>query len=315
VKAKNDAEVKVTLSIPAATAGDSSAFREVAGLIKFTPVSGASNSGIGMRVPYYVVPRVSSNVDAKLAPGPIKPSNPNGVVNLTNKDSAIATTADFYSWGLDGKGKGSDKKNPVINLSSAGVQAYTDGGDRVLVFAVNTEEAWSAPSTREYDVAIDLDGDGVPEYYLVAIDLGLITTGAFNGQVIAAYFDGDFNLIDADFFAYAPYDSSTILIPVLAASIGVNPANPRFSYSVTGYDLVQTGVSDSFAKWAKYNAFGSAITDAQFGPVAPNANVAVPFSVNIAEQAITPALGLMVVTQDNKNGKEEANLLKIDVKH
>ena len=39
-----------------------------------------------------------------------------------------------------------------------------------------------------------------------------------------------------------------------------------------------------------------------------------PFSVNTAEMALTPALGLMVVTQDNKNGTDEANLIKIDVK-
>lgn len=30
--------------------------------------------------------------------------------------------------------------------------------------------------------------------------------------------------------------------------------------------------------------------------------------------AVTPGLGLMVVTQDNKNGKDEANLVKIAVK-
>jgi hypothetical protein len=41
----------------------------------------------------------------------------------------------------------------------------------------------------------------------------------------------------------------------------------------------------------------------------------VPFSVNLTELAATPALGLMVVTQDNKNGKDEANLVEIDVKH
>jgi minor extracellular serine protease Vpr len=312
VKAHKDADVRVTLNIPAATAGNSDAFRDVAGLITFTPVSGA-NGGIGMRVPYYVVPRVSSNVEAKLA-APVKASSPSGIVNVSNKDSAIAATADFYSWGLQGKGKGSGKKNPIINLASAGAQAYTDGADRVIVFAINTEEAWSAPSTREFDVAIDLDGDGNPEYYVVAVDLGLLLAGAFNGQIITAYFDASFNLIDADFFAYAPYDSSTILLPVLASSIGVTPGNPRFSYTAVGYDLVQTGASDAFAKWAKYNAFGSAITDAQYGPVAPNADIAVPISVNLTELGLTPALGLMVVTQDNKNGKDEASLVKIDVK-
>ena len=105
-----------------------------------------------------------------------------------------------------------------------------------------------------------------------------------------------------------------MLIPVRSSRArDSRAANPRFSYTVQGFD--ETGASDSFAGSAKYNAFGSAITDAQFvGPFAPNATAAVPFSVNLTELALTPALGLMVVTQDNKNGTGEANLVKIDVK-
>ena len=100
------AQVKVTLQIPAATAGNSSAFRDVAGLINFTPASPADNGGIAMRVPYYVVPRVSSNVQAKLN-SPVTVSNPSGVINLTNNGSAIPATAEFYTWGLDANYKGS----------------------------------------------------------------------------------------------------------------------------------------------------------------------------------------------------------------
>jgi len=315
VKAHADAEVRVTLNVPAATAGNSDAFRDVAGLVVFTPASASDNGGIALRVPYYLVPRVSTNVEAKLDK-PVNASSPSGVINLTNKGSAIAATADFYSWGLDGSSKGSTKRNPIINLASAGVQSFPIGPtDQLIVFAVNTEEAWSAPSTREFDVAIDLDGDGIPEYYVVGIDLGLITEGFFNGQMVTVVYDGAYIPQFIEYFAYAPYDSSTILLPVLAADIGITSGSPRFSYKVTGYDLVQTLASDSFTSWAKYNAFGSTITDGQYiGPFAPNATAAVPFSVNTTEMALTPALGLMVVTQDNKNGESEANLVRIDVK-
>jgi len=311
VKAHGDADVRVTLNVPAATAGNASAFRDVAGLIELTP-TGGGNSGIALRLPYYLVPRVSSNVEAKLD-GDIKASNPTGAIKLSNKDSVIAATADFYTWGLEGKSKGSDKKNPIVNVSSAGVQAYDDVDGRLIVFAVNTEESASAPSTREWDIAIDVTGDGVADFTLVGIDLGLVTTGAFTGQMVTALFDNNGGGI-LEYFAYAPFDGSSILLPVLASDMGITPANPRFSYSVTVYDLVQTGASDSFAKSAKYNAFGSAISDAQFVGLPPDAAGSVPITVNTTELAITPALGLMVVTQDNKNGKDEANLVKIDVK-
>ncbi len=316
VKAHDAAEVKVTLRIPVATTGNSDAFREVAGLVTFTPVAGSDNGGIALTVPYYLVPRVSSNVNADLDK-PVKLANPNGNINLTNKDSAIAATADFYSWGLSGAGKASGKKNKSINLSAAGAQAFPfSATDQFIVFAITTEEAWSSPSMREFDVLVDVNGDGNPDYAVVAIDLGYISTGFFNGQIAAIVFDLTTGDGEFDYFAYAPTDSSTILIPVLSSRLGLNAATrPRFSYTAVGYDFAHTGASDAFTNWAKYNPFSSAITDGQFAVLPPNGSAAVPFSVNATELAVTPPLGLMVVTQDNKNGKDEANLVKIDLKH
>ncbi len=119
VKAHGDADVRVTLNIPAATAGNSDDFRDVAGLIVFTPASASDNGGIALRVPYYLVPRVSSNVEAKLDK-PVKSSSPSGAINLSNKGSAIAATADFYSWGLDGKGKAAPRRTPSSILPVQG---------------------------------------------------------------------------------------------------------------------------------------------------------------------------------------------------
>ena len=176
VKAGNDADVKVTVSVPAASAGNSDAFRDVAGLVVFTPASATDNGGVTLRVPYYMVPRVSSNVSAKLDK-PFKGTNPSGTATLTNKNSAIAATADFYSWGLSGKGKGSDKKNPFINLNAAGVQSFpVDASNQLIVFAINTNEAWSNAATREFDVPIDANGDGVADFVVVGIDFGLLFT-------------------------------------------------------------------------------------------------------------------------------------------
>ena len=82
---------------------------------------------------------------------------------------------------------------------------------------------------------------------------------------------------------------------------------------MSAFDLINGG-QDSFANSAKYNAFGSAISNGQFVSVAPNATVSVPVAANSAEFALTPARGLMVVTQDNKNGSDEVNLVDVDVK-
>src|SRR6185436_16687675 len=99
-----------------------------------------------------------------------------------------------------------------------------------------------------------------------------------------------------DFLTVASTDSSTMLLPVLAADIGLTAANPRFTYSVTGFDFFGDGVDD-LPGVASFNAFSSAITTGQFVPVAPDATVSVPVAVNKAEAAVTPPLGYMIVTQ------------------
>ncbi len=222
-------------------------------------------------------------------------------------------TADFYSWGL-GSGQGEDEGHSSFRLNAAGAQSWDDGtGNQVVVFAVNTSDAWSSPSTREFDVYVDTDGDGTPDFVVVGIDVGLLfSPPSFLGEVVAAVFDlktGD-GFIDWD--ATVATDSSTILLPVYASRLGLTPASPRFSYTVVGFNF-DDNTQDAFTKSAKYNAFGSAISDGQYGVLPPSGTASVPFAVNSAEYKLTPARGLMVVTQDNKNGSNEANLVKIEV--
>ena len=70
IPAGADATVNVTLNVPVATVGASNgaglSFREVAGLITFTP-TGGSNNDVTLRVPYYLVPRALSGVNATMA--------------------------------------------------------------------------------------------------------------------------------------------------------------------------------------------------------------------------------------------------------
>ena len=67
---------------------------------------------------------------------------------------------------------------------------------------------------------------------------------------------------------------------------------------------------------AKYNPWHEAITTGGFaGPVDPGtSDSSNAVSIDAAEWALTPAQGLMVVTPDNKNGKDEAQLIKVGEK-
>ena len=167
VPAGSHSDVNVTLNVPVATAGNSAAFREVAGLVTFTPATASDNNGVTLRVPYYLVPRALSSVSTKL-------SNFNAAgsatATVTNK-GPITGDADFYAWGLE------DKQEPgkaANDIRSVGVQSFPSDGDheRLIVFAVNVDNRWSNAAVSEYDLPVDVNGDNTADYTVVGVDAG-----------------------------------------------------------------------------------------------------------------------------------------------
>ena len=308
VPAHGTAQIEARLVIPAATAGDASAFRDVAGLVTFTPASPSMNGGYALRVPYYIVPRVSSTVTAALESHRVGPSG-SGSVLLENRFSAVAGTADFYAWGLE------SKKAPGIaghvDLRAAGVQSAANG--EIVVFAITTRKPWSSPVTQEFNVVVDTNFDGESDFWVFSYDYGAIVNGVWDGRVGTFVVDFSTGEMSVYFFADAPTDGSSILMPVPAAAIGVSPGNPRFAYTVGAVDLINLD-EDGFDSWALFNPFANAISTGAFAVVNPGDRIQVPFTIDMAEWVATPALGLMVVTPDNRNGTDEANLVKVKVR-
>jgi subtilisin family serine protease len=331
VPAHGEAVVGVRLSVPAASAGDSTAFHDVAGLIEFTPATSADNRGVTLRVPYYLVPRALSDVDTKL--GRLAGTNPSAVATVTNRHGVIAGDADFYSWGLfsqrmdndDDDGEdGNRTGKPTNDVRAVGVQQFQfDATRQLLVFAVNGWNRWSNASSNEFDIYVDVNGDGTDDYVIVGADNGLVTAGEADGQFNTFVFELTTGAASiSPFGAVAPTDSSTVLLPILSSQLCrtgkpcLSATNPRVTYHVVSFDIVNGG-NKVVSGVAKYNAFGSAVSDGGFaGAVAPGAtDTSVTVSVKSAELAQTPPLGLMVVTFDNKAGDDEAELIGIDVKN
>ena len=336
VRAQGSAEVSVTLEVPAGTAGDSSGFQEVAGFVEFTPASATDNGGIALRVPYYLVPRALSDVETSI--GALSGTNPSTVATVTNKKGAIAGNADFYSWGLFDQrldqGENEDDDGDLAGKSSADVRAVgvqsspsptaADPDRRFLIFAVNTYNRWSNAAANEFDIFIDVDGDGKADYIVVGVDQGAVQTGSFNGLMGSFVFSTRSAGASIAFFADAPSDGSTALIivrtsqlcrtgePCLTKTLDATAKKyPRFTYWAESFDLANGG-NKVVAGTAKYHPWGSAISDAAFVTVDPGAtDASTTISVNSAEAAITPALGLMVVTSDNKSGRDEAQLIPV----
>jgi hypothetical protein len=187
------------------------------------------------------------------------------------------------------------------------------------VFAVNTYDRWSNASTSEFDIYVDVDGDGIDDYIVVGVDQGAIQTGVFNGRMGAFVFSTRSGGASLNFLATAPTDSSTAELAVLSSQLCrtgepcLSAASPRISYQAVSFDVVHGGM-DVVNGSAKFNVWSSAISQGGFATVDPGAiDTSTVIAVDSAEWKLTPAKGLMVVTLDNKSGDGEAQLIKVEV--
>src|SRR4029077_21089716 len=298
--------VHVSLAVPAATVGDSSAFREVQGRVLMTPTTG--NNGVALSVPYYLVPRARSLVEARLA------GSESGLsVGLNNRSRAENGTAACYAWAL----RGTHSSLGLVGVRAVGVQSVSDPAlGQILQFAVNTFGRTSNPDSMIYDIFVDVDGDGVADYDIEAVDRGYLTTPthSFSGQFVVVVFNLTAGGGVAKFLATAPTDGSTVLLPLVAADAGITAANPRFSYVVQVTDI-PSGNFDAITTPASFNAFNSSISTGALLTLPPGTSASVPLVIDRAEFRKTPALGQMVVSLENRargEGGSQALLLSLD---
>ena len=308
VHGHDETRLRMTLDVPAGSAGATHdalgnvLFSDASGVVTLAPES-STNNGVSLHLPYYLVTHARSTVDANLREG----KNPS--IRLTNKTGVITGFADFYAWGLKNPKSGGVEAG--IEPRAIGVQSNLTGTDSILVFAINTHERFSSIDSAEYDVLIDTNGDGVPDYVLYTADLGVATgTGEANGQTVAILLNLSTHAAFIESNVDAPTDGSTALLVMLASDMGVTPANPRFTYSVNAFD--RNGGSEAVPGSASFNAFSPSISNALYVPVGPNQVVDVPVGVDPVEFKNTPALGFMVVTEDNVSGDTQATLIRVN---
>jgi len=187
--------------------GDFGGLDTLSGVVVATPKTGGY---FDLRVPYLLVPRGLSDVDASLGH---RVNLRSGVISAAldlSNHGVHSGFADVYALGLtDGRGDGAHG----TDIRAAGVQVLppevfgAGPSDRGLQFAVNSWDRFSTDAPNEIDVAVDTTGDGVADYYVVGIDEGLIFAGAYDGVFLSLIFDAGFNYIDG-WLADAPSNGS-----------------------------------------------------------------------------------------------------------
>ena len=332
VKPGKTAKVKVALTADARKLGssfgsDQFAFNQVSGHVVLTAGKEA------LRVPYLLVPRAQAKVSAdssfpltaktKAQPQakgensskPKPEPATSATVKLANR-GLLETGVDFYTWGLkDDRDVPKGGTGGGFDLRAAGVQSFIEGDDALLVFAINNHDRWSNAAVNEFDIEIDTDRDGTPDWIVFSLDSGAVRAGDFNGLVEVWALDlGSGDLYATGFLAGAPTDSSTILLPVYAGDLGLTAEAGDFSYTVSSYSLEGEGdLSDSFSSSATYNPWARAVEDGQWAdlPAAgrKTGTAQVTAAIDPAQWAAQKPLGLMAVALDNKSGGSEALLI------
>jgi hypothetical protein len=288
-------------------------------VITATPT--ASAAGVyGLRIPFTAVPRPLSNVTAGTRSSYTTSSGiARASVPLANSGIHVGY-ADVYAWGLSDPqdlpaGARSTDDIRAVGVQSIPAEALTgvpDANDRGLIFAVNTWGQWSSGSSNEFDIAIYGANKTKPDYFVVGVDYGALTTGSFDGRMASFVLSAAGDLVDA-WVADAPANGSTVLLPLLASEIGQTTDNARFSYGITGFSVEDSALVDVVAGQAEFSTKKPAVSTGDFVALAPGGSSTLNVAVDKGKNFGSPAKGWMVVTLDDANGTAQADLVPIGV--
>ena len=242
---------------------------EASGRVVFTP-QGATG-GSALRVPVYSAPRPTSDMNEASA-----------VSLKTQKDGTVSGPLKLNGYGFDFGGSSTDAEQSVVSgfeeqgtsprmadctatvvthcipfpddraadLKKVGVTS--DG--TAAYFAVNTWGPWRTPASYvEYDIVIDTNNDGTPDFVLFnnrlsgtdvfVSELFNLATGTVDDIELLNIADGSF---DTHIF-----NSDTMVLPVALSALGLTSGHSRFQYLVQSQTIY--GTTDSIGSWMSYD--------------------------------------------------------------
>ena len=186
-------------------------------------------------LPWSILPHKAADVRAS---DEVELRQGTGTVRLSN-GGTLAGRTEVFNW------TGTSKKKPnrflpgpgdnfaVIDLGQVGVRLAMAGQTPLVQFAINTFGKRAHPNyPAEFDIYIDADRDGNPDYVVFNLENGGFGT---TGQSVVAVVNLATNAASIFFFADADLNSSNMILTAPLAAVGLTP-NSQFDFSVFAFD-------------------------------------------------------------------------------
>ena len=148
---------------------------------------------------------------------------------------------------------------------------------------------------------------------------GSCSRGDFNGLLDALVIDLSTGDLVGGFDAVVAANGTTLLLPALASDFGLDKDGPvAFDYWVESYTLASesfqfdemhtdSGTSDN----SRFNAFAPTLSTGYFKSLAPTRSTTIPLTVNTGYSPNRGQKGWLVVTMDDTNGAQQADMVPV----
>ncbi|MBI3977600.1 MAG: S8 family serine peptidase [Chloroflexi bacterium] len=199
-------------------------------------------------IAWYVLPRAAADVRASAGGLMLNGFGPDAapVIMLDNPGSVAGTASIFNLVGFDPPETAGSAFSPM-DVQYVGVRYLTPGPGIVtntVEFAVKTYGARTIPFEAEFDIPVDFDRDGVPDYAVFNTDRGALETGTFNGLNSVYVYNLRTNkwVRVSDLGSGVRTSIATLSVP--AAAIGLAAGQP-FDFAVESYTNLELGETPS----------------------------------------------------------------------
>ena len=268
-------------------------------------------------VPWHVLPRKAADTEGELSDS----DHGKLALRLRNRGKEVGEYDLFALTGTSRKLPPDALPKPgdnfaAIDLRAVGVRvlpaAVTTLPFDVLEFAISTVGRRAHPNyPAEFDIEIDTNGDGIPEYIVFNAENGGFSV---TGQNVVFVFDLGAGTFTPFFFADADLNSGNIIMTVplnLARSVNL-PAGATINFVVTAFDNYFTGAGTDQIAGMRFTP-GQARFDLgaePFGAVASNARVRLDIGAAKVANSLSSERGVLVMHR--RNAGREASVLRAD---